>query len=137
MDRARYCLEQLEIAKHGEHAELGVLGTDSVHVEHIIPRRINTKKSREEFGDWPIYLGEKARTQHPKLVQRIGDLTLFAGTLNIVASNNALGMKKEGYKASSILLTKELAQMRDFKFSHLEARSRTLASLAVEQWPAP
>ncbi|WP_202596146.1 HNH endonuclease family protein [Ensifer adhaerens] len=76
--------------------------------EHIIPRRINTKKSREEFGAWSIYLGEKARTQHPKLVHRIGNLTLFAGTLNIVASNNGFGMKKEGYKASSILLTKEL-----------------------------
>ena len=137
MDRARYCLEQLELAKHGDHAELGVLGTESVHVEHIIPRRINTKKSREEFGDWSVYLGEKARTQHPKLVHRIGNLTLFAGILNIVASNNAFGMKKEGYKASSILLTKELAQMKDFRFSHLETRSRTLAGLAVQRWPAP
>ncbi|ULJ74196.1 DUF262 domain-containing protein [Rhizobium gallicum] len=28
MDRARYCLERLELAKHGAHAELTVLGTE-------------------------------------------------------------------------------------------------------------
>jgi len=137
MDRARYCLEQLELMKHGSHTELGVLGTDSVHVEHIIPRRINTKKSCDEYGDWTSYLGERTSLQHPKLVHRIGNLTLFAGVLNIVASNNVFGMKKAGYKASSILLTKELAQMKDFKFSHLEARSKALANLAVQRWPSP
>lgn len=38
IDRARYCLEQLELSKHGKHAELQVLGSDDVHVEHIIPQ---------------------------------------------------------------------------------------------------
>ncbi|MBB4238245.1 DUF262 domain-containing protein [Rhizobium esperanzae] len=137
IDRARYCLEQLELAKHGDHAELGVLGSDSVHVEHIIPKRINTKKSKDEFGNWPEYLGERVSRLHPKLVHRIGNLTLFAGTLNIVASNNPFSSKKDGYKASSILITKELGQMPNFKFNHLEARSKTLADLAIERWPSP
>lgn len=137
IDRARYCLEQLELTAHGEHAELGVLGTDSVHVEHIIPKRISSKKSREEFGNWEDYLGDKAHAKHSKQVNRIGNLTLFSGTLNIVASNNPFGMKKKGYKASSILMTKELAHMAHFKFAQVDARSKNLADMAVARWPAP
>ncbi len=137
VDRARYCLEQLELASHGEHAELGVLGTDSVHVEHIIPKKIATKRSRDEFGNWEEYLGNGARAKHSKQVNRIGNLTLFSGTLNIVASNNPFGMKKQGYKVSSILMTKELAQMAHFKFAQVDARSKSLASRAVARWPLP
>lgn len=137
IDRARYCLEQLELAKHGEHAELGVLGTDSVHVEHIIPKRISTKKSREEFGNWEEYLGNGAHAKHSKQVNRIGNLTLFSGTLNIVASNNPFRMKKQGYKASSILMTKELSQMTSFKFSQVDTRSKDLADKAVLRWAVP
>ncbi|QRM45773.1 DUF262 domain-containing protein [Rhizobium sp. BG4] len=137
IERARYCLEQLELARHGDHAELGVLGSDSVHVEHIIPKRIHTKRSKEEFGNWPEYLGERTGRLHPKLVHRIGNLTLFAGTLNIIASNNPFAAKRNGYKVSSILMTKELAQMPNFKFNHVEARSKALADLAVKRWPAP
>lgn len=52
IDRARYCLEQIEMHRHGAHDELQVLGGADVHVEHIIPQKIKTKKSKEEFGDW-------------------------------------------------------------------------------------
>ncbi len=68
IDRARYCLERIEAAKHGAHDELQVLGADDVHVEHIIPQKIKTKKAKEEFGDWVTYLGAKAETLHPKYV---------------------------------------------------------------------
>lgn len=137
IDRARYCLEQLELSKHGKHEELGILGTDAVHVEHIIPQRITTRKSREEFGNWEEYLGDRVKTLHPKFVHRIGNLTLFAGSLNIVASNNPFSMKKKNYKESSILMTKELAEMANFKFTNIDARSKELAQLAVERWPIP
>lgn len=135
MDRARYCLEQIELAKHGKHPELGVLGTDAVHVEHIIPQKITTKRSREEFGNWEDYLGDKAKRLHPKHVNRIGNLTLFAGDLNIRASNNPFAFKKANYKLSSILLTQDVAQMSAFKFAHVGNRSKELAKLAVTQWP--
>lgn len=137
IDRARYCLEQLELAMHGKHAELGVLGTDSVHVEHIIPKRISTKKSREELGNWEEYLGKGSLSKHAKQVDKIGNLTLFSGTLNIAASNNPFGMKKKGYIASSILLTKELGKLPHFRFAQVDARSKDLARRAVVRWPAP
>lgn len=135
IDRARYCLEQLENARHGGHDELQVLGADDVHVEHIIPQKIKTKRAKEEFGDWPTYLGVNAEALHPKYVGRIGNLTLFAGALNIGASNNPFGRKKAAYKESAILLTKELATYQNFKFKTVDKRAMELAEAAVALWP--
>lgn len=137
IERARYCLEQIEMSQHGPHSEIQVMGSDSVHVEHIIPQKIRTKKAKEEFGDWVDYLGDKAEIQHAKFVSRIGNLTIFSGTLNIGASNNPFASKKKAYKESGVLMTKALAQMPAFKFKHVEDRSRELAAVAVSLWPMP
>ena len=137
IDRARYCLEQIELSKHGEHEELVVLGAEDVHVEHIIPQKIRTKKAKDEFGDWVKYLGAKADDMHPNYVSRIGNLTLFAGELNIGASNNPFLRKKKAYKESAIKLTKELCDLPQFKFRQVDTRSLRLAKLAVGIWPKP
>ena len=88
IDRARYCLEQFELASQSPHPELLPGGSDIVHIEHIIPQKIKTKKAKKKFGDWVSYLGKDAVNLHPRYVSRIGNLTLFAGELNISASNN-------------------------------------------------
>ncbi|WP_105436355.1 DUF262 domain-containing protein [Neorhizobium tomejilense] len=137
MDRARYCLEQYEMAMHGKHAEIAILGSEDVHVEHIIPQKIQSRRSQQEYGNWVEYLGERLAHRHPKFVNRIGNLTLFAGELNIVASNNPFSIKKANYKLSSILATKELTAMSQFKFPQVDARSKQLAEFAIERWPAP
>lgn len=137
IDRARYCLEMIEQKKHGEYQELQVLGTDSVHVEHIIPQKIKTKKAKEEFGDWVEYLGDNSESHHAKYMPRIGNLTLFSGALNIGVSNNPFHKKRKAYKNSSILLTKELAELSRFSFSTVEKRSEELANMACEIWPIP
>lgn len=137
IDRARYCLEQIEGRRHGKHTELAVLGAEDVHVEHIIPQKIRTTKSKRDFGDWVSYLGDRSEVLHPRLVSRIGNLTLFSGELNIIASNNPFLAKKAAYKKSAILLTQDLISMPSFKFKQVEARSAQLAELAVEYWPRP
>ena len=137
IDRARYCLEQIEMSQHGTHDELQVLGTEDVHVEHIIPKKIKTKKAKDEYGDWVTYLGEKAEAQHQNYVSRIGNLTIFSGTLNIGASNNPFAKKKQAYKKSSIKLTQDLLQMTQFKFKNVDQRSKYLADIAVDLWPVP
>jgi Protein of unknown function DUF262/Protein of unknown function (DUF1524) len=137
IDRARYCLEQIEMRRHGKHSELAVLGAEDVHVEHIIPQKIKTMRSKSTYGDWVTYLGEKADSLHPRLVSRIGNLTLFAGELNIGASNNPFVAKKSAYKESAILITQELVGMSSFKFNQVETRSKELAELAVVYWPRP
>ena len=140
IERARYCLEQFEAAlnEHGKYSELLVAGPDNVHVEHIIPIKIKTKKAQDEFGDWPGYLGEGAETKHPDFVSRIGNLTLFAGPLNIGASNNPYSRKKTAYLRSSLSLTKTLpSKFPEFGFGQVEQRSVNFAGLAVTLWPVP
>lgn len=137
IDRARYCLEMIELKKHGEHQELQITGSDSVHVEHIIPQKIKTRKAREEFGDWVEYLGENAEARHPKYMPRIGNLTLFSGALNIGASNNPFHKKRKAYKESAIMLTKELCDLSSFSFRSVDKRSDDLASMACSIWPIP
>lgn len=137
IDRARYCLEQIELSNHGNYAELQVLGATDVHVEHIMPQKIKTKRAKEEWGDWVEYLGDKAESHHAKYVSRIGNLTLFAGALNISASNNPFLRKRHAYKESSIKLTQELVNKSQFKFKDIDQRAKSLAEIAVGLWPMP
>jgi hypothetical protein len=137
MDRARYILERLELSQLGDHDELQVLGADDVHIEHVMPQKIKSKRVKEEFGDWVEYLGANAETRHPKYVGRIGNLTLFAGPLNIGASNNPFARKKAAYKKSAIQMTKELATLGGFGFTAIDKRSKDFAAKAVALWPAP
>ncbi len=138
IERARYCLEQFEQRRQGKHLELIVGGADIVHVEHIIPQKIKTKKAKDDFGDWPAYLGLGSETKHPHFVSRIGNLTLFAGALNIGASNNPYERKKASYFNSAIKLTNSLPnEFPEFRFEQVEKRSAEFAQLAVELWPSP
>ena len=102
-----------------------------------MPQKIKTKKAKDEFGDWVVYLGKNAEDLHPKYVDRIGNLTLFAGSLNIGASNNPFKRKKHAYKMSAILMTKDLASKSNFKFRDIDKRSDNLADIAVKEWPIP
>ena len=136
MERARYCLEQFEIAKQGKHLELLPGGPDIVHVEHIIPQKIKTKKAKKQFGDWVKYLGKEALSLHPRYVSRIGNLTLFSGELNIGASNNPYRRKKAAHARSAFKLTQSLpVDYPEFRFEQVDARSEALADAAVTIWP--
>ena len=137
IDRARYCLQEIELAEHGAHAELAVLGGDDVHVEHIIPQKIKTIAAKDEFGDWVTYLGQSSEAKHQRYISRIGNLTLLAKPLNIGLSNNPFSRKKSGYRDSGIKLTLTLCQYSQFKFLQVEKRSKTLAAAAVDLWPIP
>lgn len=133
-DRARYILEQLEYEKRGNTKETLISTSDDVHLEHIIPQTINTKKAISEYGDWIAYLGEKAKLKHKKYVRRIGNLTLLAAPLNIQASNNPFKRKKKSYQQSDLLITKDLAKKTDFKFTHIDKRGEEIAKTALNIW---
>ena len=137
IERARYCLERFELDLHGKYQELNVLGPDSVHVEHIIPQKIKTKQAKKELGDWVEYLGAHSIDRHDDFVGRIGNLTLFSGTLNISASNNPFARKRPSYKKSGLKLTQDIGAMQNFKFETVEKRSKAFAELAVQLWRVP
>jgi hypothetical protein len=135
IDRARYMLAQMELKEQGAHQELAVLGADCVEIEHIIHQKIRTKAAKETQGDWPTYLGADADKKHRDYVGKIGNLTLFAGNLNLTASNNPYEKKKEAYRQSSISLTKNLPErMPEFRFEQVDQRSAELAEKAAEIW---
>lgn len=134
IDRAKYILETIEYYKRGNTEELTLSSSSEVHLEHIIPQTINTKKSKDEFGDWVSYLGHKSLIKHKKYVNYIGNMTLLGEALNIKAYNNPFAKKKDSYKKSSFLITTELGTQTDFKFSHLDKRSENICKMALEIW---
>lgn len=134
IDRAKYVLESIEYYKMGNTDELIVSSSDEVHLEHIIPKTISTKKAKEEFGDWEIYLGDRSMAKHKTYVNFIGNMTLLGESLNIQAYNNPFAKKKNSYKKSSFLITKELANQHNFKFNDVDKRGEQLTKLALEIW---
>mgnify|MGYP006282343795 FL=1 len=137
-NRAKYVLETIEYDMIGDQGEYVLAGGGDLHLEHIIPQQITTKKSKRQFGDWEEYLGEGAVELHPDYVHRIGNLTLLAGGLNIIASNNPFIAKQEEYAKSNIQMTRRLGQEGDeFRYQEVEERSQVLAQRAVNIWRFP
>ncbi|WNS82404.1 HNH endonuclease family protein [Domibacillus sp. DTU_2020_1001157_1_SI_ALB_TIR_016] len=133
-NRAKYALERFEYDLINDQGEYILSSGDELHLEHIIPQKITTKKSKEEFGDWEKYLGSGAKEAHKEYVNRIGNLTLLAKSLNIVASNNPFEDKVKEYQKSNIQLTKKVIALSEFKFPQVEKRSNELANKAVQLW---
>lgn len=105
-----------------------------VYVEHIIPKKIRSKTSKKEFGDWENYLPGNVHLEHKKRINRIGNMTLFSGKLNIKVSNGPFLDKRREYQNSNIQLTKSLSHYKYFKFDHLDNRGKELAEIAVKIW---
>ncbi len=134
-DRAKYVLEQFEYNIIGDQGEYVINSGNEVHLEHIIPQTIDTKKACKEYGDWVTYLGNDALTKHAQYVDRIGNYTLLGQILNIKASNNPFRAKKKEYRKSNIRLTQNIADnFSRFKFRQVEKRSVDFAKTAVEIW---
>ena len=132
--RAKYVLETIEYYKRGNTNELLVSSNQEVHLEHIIPLKINTNKAKEEFGDWVTYLGDNSIVKHRKYVNYIGNMTLLGESLNIQAYNNPFAKKKGSYRKSSFLITQDLTRQNDFKFYHVDKRSKDLTELVLKIW---
>jgi len=79
LDRAKCMLEAIEYKLTGNTEEKRVSDSDDVHLEHIMPQTITTKKSKEELGNWEKYLGDQAIEKHKDYVTKIGNMTLLSG----------------------------------------------------------
>ncbi len=135
INRAKCMLEAIETSLMVSDNEKDI-NWDKVHLEHIIPQTITTKRSRdEEGGDWVIYLGSDSIEEHPKFVSKIGNMTLLAGDKNIQASNNPFASKREIYKnKTEFKITNNLAKGNDFNFDSVTERSKKIAKDSVKIW---
>jgi uncharacterized protein with ParB-like and HNH nuclease domain len=134
-NRAKYVLEQFEYNMISDQGEYVINSGNEVHLEHIIPQTIDTKKARKEYGDWVSYLGNEALTKHAQYVDRIGNYTLLGQKLNIKASNNPFKSKKKEYRKSNIQLTLDIAtNYSRFRFKQVEQRSVNFGKIALKIW---
>lgn len=132
-NQTKYVLEQLEYGLT-ETTEKIVAGRQEVHIEHIMPLSITTKKSRDQHGgDWVSYLGEDA-SRHREYARKVGNLTLLGSELNVRASNNPFNAKKSIYEKSDVLLTRELVGYPTWNVCAIEERGRLLAERAINIW---
>lgn len=135
LDRAKCMLEAIELSKMKTVDETNI-NWDKVHLEHIMPQTITTKRSVEvEGGDWVSYLGENALEKHSKFVNLLGNMTLLSAKENISASNNPFKAKKEKYEnKTEFKITQELAEYDGFDFDTIVDRTKKLAKLSVKIW---
>ena len=105
-DQCKYILERFEDYYTHFSKEKSIGNRKNVHIEHIMPKVITTKKSKKEHGDWESYLGQDS-SRHNEYVNRIGNLTLLGSKLNIQASNNPFEEKKKNYEQSTIVSNKK------------------------------
>ena len=137
INRAKYILEIFEYNLIEDKGEFVIQSGNAVHLEHIIPQTIDTKKSKREFGDWIKYLGDNSLELHKQYVNKIGNFTLLAGDLNITASNNPFKDKLKEYSKSNIQLTKGLCEAykeKEFNFDEVSQRCRDFSEKAVTIW---
>ncbi|MBL7143310.1 MAG: DUF262 domain-containing protein [Phycisphaerae bacterium] len=131
--QTKYVLEQFEYFKVGTR-EKRISGRQNVHIEHIMPLTIISKRCKKRHGgDWRKYLGENAG-KHSEYVHKIGNLTLLAAELNVPASNNPFASKKTFYEKSEIRITNNLCMFDDWQIGEIQKRSNQLAGTALEIW---
>ena len=128
------------------YAQLDRYTDKSVHVEHILPQT-PTPAVRDEF--------DKPDEYDDHLV-RLGNLTLLEDTINSSVSNGTYTEKVPGYRQSSFLLTKSLAEMpqvgantqlnravadliqfEDWTSDTITQRQEMLTALARKVWNMP
>ncbi len=130
--RAKYMLEYLGYGSLSP-TEMVIKSHRAVELEHIMPQTIDTKRSKEEFGDWVSYLGEDAAL-HSEYLVKLGNLTMLGKKLNIVASNNPFEAKKIEYEKSEIAATRELANIKEWGLIQIDLRTAELAKQATGLW---
>lgn len=128
------------------HASLDQYIAGAVEVEHILPQT-PSKAVADAFDQ---------KDQYDEYVERMGNLTLLEKTINTSVSNDVYAKKLPGYKQSSYLLTKSLAEkpqvgvntqlnravehlipFAEWNSQAIERRQTMLARLAVFVWDMP
>lgn len=130
--RAKYMLEYLSYGTLSP-SEMVIKSHRAVELEHIMPQTIDTKKSKEELGDWMSYLGEDA-ARHGEYITKLGNLTMLGKKLNIVASNNPFEAKKIEYEKSEITMTRDLSKYDEWGLLQIDARTEELTKIATKLW---
>ena len=94
-----------------------------VHVEHILPKKIN--------DEWINFNDD----EHETYLWRLGNLTLLGQENNNRAKNKGFDKKKEIYKKSEIKMTRDLVSIDDWTTFTIVKRQEDFAEIALKIWP--
>ena len=97
--------------------------SNRVHVEHILPKKIN--------DEWINFNDE----DHETYLWRLGNLTLLGQEYNNRAKNKGFDKKKEIYKKSEIKMTRDLVSIDDWTTFTIVKRQEDFAEIALRIWP--
>jgi hypothetical protein len=121
---ARYYLRALELKKQGWPEPEWIPNDDPViNLEHILPDN--------PVSGWDHFDTETA----PAYCERLGNMVLLQATRNAVAGNSSFSTKRRHYADSTFILTKEIADKRQWGPNEIDERQKRLAALAVKTWP--
>jgi len=99
-----------------------------VHIEHILPL-----SPSQDSEWWSLF----DKTQHEEYKSKIGNLTLLDGKKNRAISNRSFQIKRDKYKDSALLLTKDIAQIDTWDMNAIQNRCLQLYEYAKKIWPFP
>ncbi len=102
---------------------------DELTVEHIMPQTLSQ--------GWHEHLGEEAEKLHEQYLHRLGNLTLCGPRWGSAMSNHPFEKKKEIYRQSSIMMTRQLAELPTWDEDAIKGRADELAEKALRLWPRP
>jgi len=116
----KYTLLQLEL-KINPGSDVEPLST--ITVEHIIPKKLT-----------PYWNRRIKKSDHVRLLDTVGNLTLLKRDKNIKLGNGTWGEKKRVYKTSQIKITKSVAKNKKWRRKEIEKRSECFSKLAKKIW---
>lgn len=121
---ARYYLRSMETTARGEKQPQLIVNPNTViNLEHIIPEKPE--------DNWPNISQQDIETHFA----RLGNMVLLQAVKNSQLGSQAFDVKREVYRASTLLLTSQVADFEKWGIDEINKRQKNLASIAVDTWP--
>lgn len=115
----RYILGKIETFKGGDDVDIH---NDKNSIEHILPQ-----SPSDEWGF--------SENEHSQYIYRLGNMCLLQKAVNIAIANASYDKKKESYRASSFVTTRDIAERYDnWDRNALDSRQADLARSAKGIW---
>lgn len=136
-ERIRMVLGAIDLKLHLDHpkGEHPTFDYDTLQIEHVLPRTWRPY--------WPVEADDEAQRtlleqERERAKNRIGNLTLVTGPLNIPMSNGPWADKRAALADhSNLRLNAGLSALEGWDEDAIEKRARKLAEVACRVWPRP
>jgi hypothetical protein len=141
--RLRLVIEELELASRDKFSATDNV-RDGLSVEHIMPQEwrsewpLLSKLAAPEKGG--VVADENMAAEiagRDRLIHTLANLSLLTPPGNSSAGNSSFETKKARLRDSLLRMNCEIADNLDWRETEIYARAKTLAELAVKEWPEP